>query len=108
MCKRVHAITSLRTGRFIDHNLENLADVPVEFSPSLSPPSVPNNDSASRHATDGILMDPSPSRPMDLVVLEETKQDESKKGDDKSQLSTVERIHKPSAPFPNRLRNNKD
>ena len=44
--KRVNVITSPRSGRLIDHNLEDLVDVPVELSLSLSPPSL--SDSASR------------------------------------------------------------
>jgi len=83
--KRVNAITSLRLGRLIDHNLENLVDVPVQFSSSLSPPPLSDNDSAFRDATDGTLTNPYPSRPIDLVNPSETKQDESKKGDDTSQ-----------------------
>ena len=51
--KRVKAITSLRSGCFIDHNLEDLVNVSVQFSPSLSPPSLPDNNSASGDATDG-------------------------------------------------------
>ena len=86
--KRVNAITSLRSGRFIDHNLEDLVDVPIELSPSLSPPSLFDNDSASRDASDGNLIDPSPSRPTDLVNLKEIKRDRSKKGDDTSQPLT--------------------
>ena len=43
-----------------------------------------------------------------LTDPEETKQDESKKGDDTSQPSTVEWIHEPVAPFPKKLRNKKD
>ena len=106
--KRVNAITSLRSGRFIDHNLEDLVDVPIELSPSLSPPSLFDNDSASRDASDGNLIDPSPSRPTDLVNLKEIKRDRSKKGDDTSQPSIIERIHKLVAPFSNRLKNKKD
>jgi len=79
--KRVNAITSLRFGNLIDHNLEDLVDVPVELFPSLSPPSLSDNDSASRDAIDGTLIDSSPSRPTNLVDPEATKQDESKDGD---------------------------
>ena len=43
--KRVKAITSLRSGHLNDHSLEDLVDVLVEFSPSLSPPCLCNNDS---------------------------------------------------------------
>ena len=57
--KRVNAITSLRSGRLINHSLEDLMDVPVELSPSLSPPSL--SDSASRDATDSTPIDLSPS-----------------------------------------------
>ena len=95
--KRVNAITSLRSGCLIDHNLKDLVDVPVRFSQSLSPPSPLVKDSASRDATYGTPIDP--SRPTDLVDLEETKQDESKRGDDTSQPSTIERVHKPQHPF---------
>jgi len=59
--KRVNAITSLRSGRLIDHSLEDLVDVLVEFSRSLSPPTPSDIDSTSRDATDGIPIDPSPS-----------------------------------------------
>ena len=104
--KRVNTITSLRSGRLIDHNLEDLVDVPVQFSPSLSPSTPPENTSTSGDATDGTPIDP--SRPTDLVDPEETKQDEYKKGDDTSQPSTVKRVHKPTATFPNKLRNKKD
>ena len=45
-------------------------DVLVELSPSLSPPSL--SDSASKDATDSTLIDPSRSRPTDLVDPEET------------------------------------
>jgi len=83
-------------------------DVLVElFSISVSTISL-YNDSTSRDATDDTPIDPSPSRPTDLVDLEETKQDESKKRDDISQPSSVERSHKPVASFPNRLRKKKD
>ena len=57
--KRVNAITSLRFVRLIDHNLKDVVDVPVELSPSLSPPSLSDNDSASRDATDGTPIGPS-------------------------------------------------
>jgi len=77
--KRVNSITSVKSSRLIDHNSEDLVDVPVELSSSLSPPALSDNDSSSRNATDGTLIDPSPSCPTDLVDLEETKQDESKK-----------------------------
>jgi len=83
-------------------------DVPIQLSPSLSPPSLLENDSTSRDATDGTLIDSSPSRSTNLVDPKETKQDESKKGDDTSQPSTIERVHKPLAAFPYRLRNKKD
>jgi len=45
---------------------------------------------------------------MNLVDPEETNQDESKKADDTSQPSSIKQIHKPVAPFLNRLRNKKD
>ena len=106
--KRVNAITSLRSGRLIDHKLEDLVDVPVQFSPPLSPPFPPENDSASRDATHATPTDLSPSQSIDPVNSEEIKKDESKKGDDTSPPSTVERVHKPTAPFPLRLRNKKD
>ena len=61
--KRVDVITSLRPGRLIDHNLEDLVDVPVELSLSLSPPSL--SDSALKDATDSTPIDPSPSQPTD-------------------------------------------
>ena len=51
--KRVNTITSLRLGHLIDHNLEDLMDVPIQLSPSLSSLSLIENDSASRGATDG-------------------------------------------------------
>ena len=38
--KRVNAITSLRSDRLIYHNLEDLVDIAVELSPSLSPASL--------------------------------------------------------------------
>jgi len=79
--KNVNVITSLRLGCSINHNLEDLVDVPVQLSPSLSPPSHPENDSTSRDAPDGTPIHPSPSRPIDLVDSEETKKDESKKED---------------------------
>jgi len=81
--KRVNAITSLRSGRLIDHTLKELMDVPIQVSPSLSPPSLPENDYASRDATKG-------TPPIDLVDPMKTKQEESKKGDDTSWPSTVE------------------
>ena len=59
--KRVNAITSLRSGRLIDHNLEDLMNVLDQFSQSLSPPSPPDNDSASRDATNGTPIDFSPT-----------------------------------------------
>jgi len=65
--KRVNAITSLRSGHLIDHNLEDLVDVPVEFSPSLSPPSL--TDSASKDATDNTPIDPSPSNLLTSLTL---------------------------------------
>ncbi|KAJ8433405.1 hypothetical protein Cgig2_029592 [Carnegiea gigantea] len=49
--KRVKAITSLRSGRLIDHYLADHMDIPIQLSPSLFPPSFPENDSASRVAT---------------------------------------------------------
>jgi len=106
--KRVNVITSLRSGRLIDHNLEDLVDVPVQFSPSVSPPYPPENDSASRDATYSTPIDCSSSRPNDLDDSEENKKDESKKGDDISQPLTIEQVHKATVPFPNRLRNKKD
>jgi len=105
--KKVNAITSLRLGHLIDHNLEDLVDVPIHLSPSLPLPSFLENDFAFRDATDGTLIDYSPSRPTDLVDPKETKQDKSKKGDDTSQPLTVERVRKPT-PFSNRLKNKKD
>jgi len=83
--KRINAITSFRSGRLIDHNLEDLIDVPIQLSPSLSPPSLPKNGSASRDATDSIPIDSSPSRPTGLVDPKETKHEESRKGDETSQ-----------------------
>jgi len=59
--KRVNAVTSLRLGRLIDHNLEDLVDVPVNLSPTLSPPSPPENDFTSRDATDGTPITSFPS-----------------------------------------------
>ena len=88
--KMVNPITSLRPGCLINHNLENLVDVLVQFSPYLSPPSLFNNDSALRDATDDAPIDYSLSQPNDLVDSEETKKDESKKGDDISQPLTIE------------------
>jgi len=104
--KRVNAITSLRLSHLIDHSLEDLVDIPIPLSSSLSPPSVSENDSVSRDATEGTPIDSSPSQPTDLVDPEETKQDESKMGNDTP--LTDERVHKPTTPFPNRLRNRKD
>jgi len=63
--KRVNTITSLRSSRLIDHSLEDLVDVPFQLSPSLSPPSLSENDSISRDATDGTPIDLSP--PTNLV-----------------------------------------
>ena len=83
-------------------------DVPIQFSPSLSPPSFPKNNFASRDATAGTTIDSSPSPPIGLVDPSKTKQEESKKGYDTSQPSTTKRIYKPLAPFPDKLRNKKD
>ena len=106
--KGVNVITSLRSGRLINHNLEDPVNVPIQLSPSLSPPSLHEKDSASRDATDGTSTDSSFTRPTTLFKPRETKQDESKKRDDTSQSSTVERVHNPFAPFLNILRNMKD
>ena len=106
--KRVNIITSLRSGCLIDHNSEDLVDVPIQLSPSQSPISLYENDYTSRDATDGTPIDSSLSRPTDLADLEETKQDKSKNGDDTSHHSTVEQVHKPTAPFSNMLKNKKD
>ena len=65
--KRVNAITLLRSGRLIDHNLEELMNVPIQLSPSLSPPSLPKNDFASGDAIDSIPVDSSSSQSTDLV-----------------------------------------
>jgi len=40
-------------------------DVPIQLSPFLSPPSLYENDSASRDATDGTPCDSSSSQPTD-------------------------------------------
>ena len=106
--KRVNAITSLRLDRLIDHNLAALMDVSIQFSPSLSRPSLLKNDSASRDATEGTPIDSSPSPHIDLVDPSKNKQEESKKRYDTYQPSTAERIYKPVIPFPNRLRRKKD
>ena len=105
--KRVNAITSFGSGRLIDHDLKTLW-IFIQFSPSLSLSSLPKNDSTSRNATNGTIIDSFSIRPTDLVDPRKTKQEESKKGDGTSQPSTVERVHKPSTPFPNRLRDKKD
>ena len=78
--KKVNAIASLRSSHLIDYNLEDLVDVPIQLSLSLSPPSLHENDSASRDATVGTPINSSRSRPTDLVDHKETKQDESKNG----------------------------
>ena len=83
-------------------------DVPIQFSPSLSLPSLLENDSTTRDVIEGTLIDSLPFSRTDLVDPRKTKQEESKKGDDTSQPLTVERIHKPVALFSNRLRNKKD
>jgi len=57
------------------------------------------NDSTSRDVTEGTPIDFSPSPSTDIVDPTMTKQEESKKVDGTSQPSTVERIHKPIAPF---------
>jgi len=75
--------------------------------PSLSPPSLSDNDSVLRDATDGTPIDCSPSRPNDLIDSKETKKDESKKEDDTSQPSTIERVYKPAAHFLSRLMSKK-
>jgi len=106
--KRVNVITSLSSGYLIDHNLEDVVDVPIQFSPSLSPPSLPENDSTSRDATEGTPIGSLPSPLTNLVDPRKTKQKESKKGNDISQPLNVKRIHKLVAPFSNRLRNKKD
>jgi len=59
--KRVNIITSLRSGCLIDHNLQDLVDVPIHLSSSLSPPPLLDTDSASRDATNGTLIGSSPS-----------------------------------------------
>ena len=104
----VNAITSLRSGYLIYYNLEDLINVPIQLSPSLTPPSFPKNDYALRDATASIPINSSFSWPTNLVDHKETKDEESRKGDDSSQPLTVEQVHKPTAPFPNRLRNKKD
>ena len=58
--KRVNPITLHRSGRLIDHNLEDLVDVPVQLSPSLFPPFLLENDYASRNSIDGTPIDSSP------------------------------------------------
>ena len=65
--KRVNTITSLRLGHLIDDNLEDLMDIPIHLSLSLSPSSLLESDYASRDATDGTIIDFFPSRPNDLV-----------------------------------------
>jgi len=54
--KRFNAITSLRSGCLIDHNLEDLVDVPIHLSPTLPLPSVLENGSTSRDAMDDTLL----------------------------------------------------
>jgi len=48
-------------------------DVLIQLSPSLSPSSLLDSDSAFRDATDGTLVDPSRSPTTNLVDLKETK-----------------------------------
>jgi len=83
-------ITSLRSSRLIDHNLEDFVNVPIQLSLPLSPLSLLDNDSTYRDATDDTPTNSSPSRPINLVDPKETNQDESKEEDDTSQSSTVE------------------
>ena len=64
--ERANAITLLRSADLIDHNLEDLVEVSIQFSPSLSPPSLPENDFASRDATYCTQIDsylPQPTKP---------------------------------------------
>ena len=65
--KRVNARTSLTSDRLIDHNLEDLMDVLVQLSPSLSPPSLPHKD--ARNVTYGNPIDSSPSQYTNLLPL---------------------------------------
>ena len=99
--KRVNA----RSGHLIDHNLEDLMDVPIQLSLPLSLPSLFEKDYASMDATNGTPIDFSPSWPIKLV---DPKQDESKKGYYTAHPSTVEQVHKLIAPFSNGLKNKKD
>jgi len=106
--RRVNGIISLRLDRLIDHNLEDLVDVPIQLSLSQSPLSLVMNDFASMDATNGNPIDSSPSRPTDLVAPTETRQDKPKEENESTQPSTIMRVHKPIAPFSNRIRNEKD
>ena len=69
--KRDNAITSPRSGCLIDHRLEDLVDVLIQLSPSLSPSSVSENDSVCKDATDSTPINWFPHT--DLVGLRNTK-----------------------------------
>ena len=51
--KSVIVITSFGSSRLIDHNSEDLMDVSIHPSPSMSPPSLHENDYASRDVVNG-------------------------------------------------------
>jgi len=80
--KKVNAIMSLGLGHLIDYNLKDLVDVRIQLSPSMSPSSLPEYDSACRYATEYAPIDS--QRPTGLVDPKETKQDEYKYGEDTS------------------------